>query len=111
MTFAWSKTTKPRLAPKEHDNTVVTSLTYHCVGVMTNFHSENYVSTCIADLAKFYTQEKDILAKPAVVSVENNTDLKVFSDASTKFNADVMGENSLLMHKKEYKMNVCMVTD
>ena len=31
MTFAWSKTTKPRPAPKEHDNPVVTSLTYHCV--------------------------------------------------------------------------------
>jgi len=37
MTFAWSKITKPRPALKECDNPVVTSLTYHCVGVMQNF--------------------------------------------------------------------------
>ena len=77
---------------------------------MAKLHPENHVSTCITDLAKFYTEEKEILVKPAVVSVENNTDLKVFSDAST--NTDVMGENFLLlMHNKEYIMNVCMVTD
>jgi len=33
-TFAWSKTTKPRPAPKKHDNQIVTSLTYHCIGIM-----------------------------------------------------------------------------
>jgi len=53
-TFAWSKTTKP----KEHDDIVVTSLTYHCVGVMAKLHPENHVTTCITDLAEFYTEEK-----------------------------------------------------
>ena len=40
------------------------------------------VATCTTDL---YTEDKEILVKPAVVSVENNTD---FSDAAT--NTDVM---------------------
>ena len=66
--FAWSC-----------DNAVVTSLTYH---------PENHVSTCTTDLAKLYTEDKEILVKPTVVSVENSTDLKVFSDAAT--NTDVM---------------------
>ena len=40
------------------------------------------------DLAKLNTEVKEILVKTAVVIVENNTDLKVFSDAAT--NTDVI---------------------
>ena len=54
---------------------------------MAKFHPENHVSTCTTDFAKLYTEDKEILVKPAVVSVENNTDLKVFFDAAT--NTDV----------------------
>ena len=86
--FAWSKTTKPRPAPKERENPVGTSLTHHSIGIMAKLHPENNVSTCTTDLAKLYTEDKEILVKPAVVSVENNTDFKVFSDAAT--NTDVM---------------------
>ena len=69
---------------------------------MAKLHPENHVSTCTTDLAtcKFYSGEKEILVKPAVVSVENNTNLKVFSDAA--INTDAMGENFLLMHKRIY---------
>ena len=86
--FAWSKTTKPRPAPKERENPAGTSLTHHSIGIMAKLHPENNVSTCTTDLAKLYTEDKEILVKPAVVSVENNTDFKVFSDAAT--NTDVM---------------------
>ena len=86
--FAWSKTTKARPAPKERENPIGTSLTHHCIGIMAKLHPENHVSTCTMDLAKLNTEDKEILVKPAVVSVENNTDLKVFSDAAT--NTDVI---------------------
>ena len=55
---------------------------------MAELHSENHVSTCTTDLVKLYTEDKEILVKPAVVSVESNTNLKVFSDAAT--NTDVL---------------------
>ena len=86
--FAWSKTTKARPASKERENPVGTSLTHHCIGIMTKLHPENHVSTCTMDLAKLNTEDKEILVKPAVVSIENNTDLKVFSD--TAINTDVI---------------------
>ena len=88
--FAWSKTTKARPAPKERENPVGTSLTHHCIGIMAKLHPENHVSTCTTDLAKLNTEDKEILVKPAVVSIENNTDLKVFSDAA--INTDVIQE-------------------
>ena len=50
---------------------------------MAKLHPENHVSTCTTDSSKLNTEDKGILIKPAVVSVENNTDLKVFSDAAT----------------------------
>ena len=56
---------------------------------MAELHPENNVSICSRDLAKLYTEEKEVLIKPAVVvGVESNTDLKLFSDAAT--NTDVM---------------------
>ena len=55
---------------------------------MAKLHPENHVSTCTMDLAKLDTEDKEILVKPAVVSIENNTDLKVFSDAA--INTDVI---------------------
>ena len=85
---AWSKTTKARPAPKERENPVGTSLTHHCIGIMVKLHLENYVSSCTTDLPKLNIEDKEIVVKPAVVSVENSTDLKVFSDAAT--NADVI---------------------
>ena len=42
---------------------------------MTKLHPENRLSTCTMDLAKINTEDKEILVKPAVVCVENNTDL------------------------------------
>ena len=57
---------------------------------MAKLHPENHVSTCTMDLAKLNTEDKEVLVKPAVVSVENNTNLKVFSDAAT--NTDVILE-------------------
>ena len=47
---------------------------------MGKLHLEKHVNTCITDLAKLYTKEKNLI-KPSVVSVANNTDLKVFTDA------------------------------
>ena len=55
---------------------------------MADLHLKNHVSTCSRDLAKLYTEDKEVLVKPAVVSVESNTDLKLFSDAAT--NTDVL---------------------
>ena len=92
--FAWSKTTTCRPPPKERDNPVGTSLTFHCIGVMADLHPENHVSTCSRDLAKLYTEDKEVLVKPAVVSVESNTDLKLFSDAATNTDVTQKGDAS-----------------
>ena len=91
--FAWSNTITPRPPPKERENPVDTSRTHHCIGIMAKLHPENHVSTCTTDLAKLYTEDKEILVKPAVVSVESNTDLKVFSDAAT--NTDVLQKGDI----------------
>ena len=54
---AWSKTTKARPAPKEHENPVGTSLTHHCIGIMVKLHPENYVSTCTTGLSKLNIED------------------------------------------------------
>ena len=62
--FAWSNSIKTRAPPKEHDNPVAASNTFHCVGIMAKLHPDNHPSTCTRELVEITTEDKEVMVKP-----------------------------------------------
>ena len=81
--FTWTKKTATRPPPKPRTDPVVETSKFCSIGVSVHLHPENYVNTCTKDLITSTTEDKEVLIKPAVVSVSCNTETVTYCDAST----------------------------
>ena len=82
-------TTRP---PKQRADPVVKTSKVCSIGVLVHLHPENHVNTCAKELITSTTEDKEVLIKPAIVSVSCNTETATYCDAST--NAPVVALTS-----------------
>lgn len=81
--FPWTKETISRAPPKQHGDPIIVNSKFCSVEVSVHIHPENHVATCTKDLITNTTKDKDVLIKPAVVSLGCNMQSATYCDVGT----------------------------
>ena len=94
--FACSKEASATRALPKARSTPVPVTTCHSIGITTFMPPENHVSTCTKDLIICTTMDKEIMVKPAIISVGYNTEIRIYCVVGT--NTERVVKNDKILH-------------